>query len=301
MQQWSASPLTEQRYQLGEGPFFSPERGLTWVNIPAGELLQVPTISGDRRPEAVLRLGEQLGVAVPHESGGWLCGAGRGIRLFDARGNLRQSVDVLAPGVRMNDGKTDSLGRFWVGSKAHDNESGRGSLFRQNLDGSVDQVLSGLTIANGLGWDAEDSTMYLVDSPTRTVYAFDFDRESGRLTNQQALIVFDESDGYPDGLCVDRDGCLWIAAWGGRAVFRHTSDGDRIGRVDVPTPHVTSCCFAGEPLDRLVITTAWDELSPEIVDADSGAGQVWSTGSLPTSGDPAGLARVTETDWPAAG
>ena len=139
------------------------------------------------------------------------------------------------------------------------------------------------------------------DSPTRTVYAFDYDRESGGLSNQRPLITFAESDGYPDGLCVDAEGCLWIAAWGGQVVFRHAPDGQRIGRVDVPTPHVTSCCFVGSSLDRLAITTAWDELPAETAVADTGAGRVWVADIGSALGTHAKVARVTADGWNQSG
>ncbi len=295
-----AEIFLEQKYQLGEGPLWSPDRGLTWVDIANGQLFQKNPLESNNDPRLILDLPEPLGVAVPHSSGGWLCGAGTGIRLFDGANQLIASVNVLPDEVRMNDGKVDALGRFWVGSKALDDTPGRGSLFRQDLNGSVHQVLTGLTITNGLGWDPQNQTMYVVDSPEKTVYAFDFDLDSGAITRQRPLIVFGPDEGYPDGLCVDADGCLWIAAWGGQAVFRHAPDGQRIGKVTVPTPHVTSCCFVDRDLNRLLITTAWDELRPEVLRNDSGAGRLWITGRLTSAGVSAPVAHVIDTDWVAA-
>jgi sugar lactone lactonase YvrE len=67
-------------------------------------------------------------------------------------------------------------------------------------------------------------------------------------------------DGYPDGLCADAEGHLWIAIWSRGEVRRFNPLGELVGRVDVPAPHTSSVAFAGPDLDVLVITSATDEL-----------------------------------------
>ena len=56
--------------------------------------------------------------------------------------------------------------------------------------------------------------------------------------------------------CIDAEGGLWNAQFGGGGVQRFRTNGDRDIRVDVGVPNVTCCCIGGRNLDRLFITTA---------------------------------------------
>jgi sugar lactone lactonase YvrE len=69
----------------------------------------------------------------------------------------------------------------------------------------------------------------------------------------------------PDGIALDRDGGLWVALCGGGTVRRFLPDGTVDVIVDVPATRVTSCAFGGPELDVLYITTASDELAPELL------------------------------------
>ncbi len=85
--------------------------------------------------------------------------------------------------------------------------------------------------------------------------AFDF--RDGEIANRRTVITLE--DGFPDGMCADAAGNLWIALWGGWAVACHDPlTGKRIGKIEVPVEAVTSCCF-GEG-DALFITTASRDL-----------------------------------------
>jgi sugar lactone lactonase YvrE len=96
--------------------------------------------------------------------------------------------------------------------------------------------------------------MYYIDSPTRRIDVFEY--ADGRVTNRRRLAEIEEGAGFPDGLTVDADGCVWVALWDGGAVRRYTPDGELDRAIELPTPRVTACAFGGPDLTDLYVTTA---------------------------------------------
>jgi sugar lactone lactonase YvrE len=289
---WTAAPVGTGRHRLGEGPHWDASRGrLSWVDI-AGGALWVDQ-DGTERP---LVLGEPLGVAVPHAEGGWVCGLGRAVALVGDDGTVLHRVELEPETVRMNDGKCDPRGRFFVGSKAHDNAAGAGSLWRLALDGVVTKVLDGLTISNGLGWSPDSTTMYVTDSAPGRVDAYDYDLATGELGRRRPFLALPPGEGSPDGLAVDATGDVWVALWGGGEVRRYSPAGEQTGAVRVSSSLVTSCAFVGPALTSLAITTAWDELSDEqrASEPDAGRRYLADVGVAGTAGEPC---RVSRSGW----
>ena len=137
---------------------------------------------------------------------------------------------------------------------------GRGFFWCLDLDGTVRTALTGITTSNGLAWNADDTVLYYIDTPTFRVMAFDFDLEHGTLGAGRVCVSVPKAYGYPDGMTVDREGMLWVAHWMGGAVRRYDPrTGACIGVLPVPASKVTSCCFGGPNLDILYITTAREE------------------------------------------
>ena len=68
------------------------------------------------------------------------------------------------------------------------------------------------------------ATMFLVDSGTGRIDAFDFDASSGDITRRRTIVAIQEPGVAPDGLTVDEDGGIWVALWGGGAVRRYRPD-----------------------------------------------------------------------------
>jgi len=251
-----AELLFAARGELVEGPRQLTSGELAWVDIRRGEVHRLERSAGTHR---VAVLGEPVG-AVVETGDGLLLGACRsGLRMVGSDAGSSPLVVPLPAGaadLRMNDGKADPAGRF-VGGTMSTHSPPRphaGALWSFGSDGPV-ELVGATTISNGLAWSGDESTMFYIDTPTHRVDAFDYDVATGRVSGRRTVVTIEADDGDPDGMCIDVDGGLWVALWGGAAVHRYV--GGRLDAiVEVPTPYVTCPAFAGPDLDELVITTA---------------------------------------------
>jgi sugar lactone lactonase YvrE len=194
---------------------------------------------------------------------GWILAAGRGFVHLSPDCSVRPIMEVAPVGTRMNDGACDPQGRLWAGTLADDFRPGAGALYRLNRDGRVEMMLSDLTISNGLGWSPEGTTMYLVDSGPHVINAFNFDPETGAISDRRVLVTVADDIGTPDGLTVDSDGDIWVAIYGGGQVHRYSPEGTLREVLAVPAVQSTSCAFAGAGLKRLYVTTATEGWTDE--------------------------------------
>jgi sugar lactone lactonase YvrE len=261
----AADLLLDARVDLGEGPIWHPDRlQVSWVDLYAGRL---HWLSLDGTPAPGQDVGRQVGSAVAASDGSMMLATYEGFARLDGEG-----IRIVAPveadrSSFLNDGKCDALGRFWAGTVGVGDDGlavpNGGSLYRLDLDGSVTRCLAGTTISNGMDWTADDATFYYVDSGTGTIDAWDFDLDAGEISGRRAVVEIAKHEGFADGLCLDADGCIWTAVWGGSEVRRYTPSGALDRTVHLPVTQPTSVIFAGEDLDVLVITTASRHLGPE--------------------------------------
>jgi sugar lactone lactonase YvrE len=162
---------------------------------------------------------------------------------------------------RMNAGEVDPRGRLWAGSMAFDKTPGAGALYLLDR-GRATTVLEGVTISNGTAFSADGAEMLYIDTTTQQVRRFRVTDEGG-LADPEVVVEIDPADGHPDGMCVDDEGCLWVALWGGSEVRRYSPTGEHVGSVRVDAPQVSSCAFVGPDRDVLVITTSQEGYSAE--------------------------------------
>jgi sugar lactone lactonase YvrE len=293
---------TAPAVELAERPVWDARTGcLIWVDIKGGQLhqLSLDQLSLDQRrldqrhldrrrvgqhgPPAgdivIATAGVAVGAAAPRAGGGYVLAAADGFRLVGPDGAAQGAAmrpAGLPERVRFNDGACDPAGRFWAGTAATDSQTGTASLYRLDPDGSVTEVLAGLTESNGLGWSPDATVFYYTDSGEKRsrIRAFSYDLESGRLGTERDLIRFAPGDGIADGLAVDADGCLWIAMWDGGCVRRYSADGELLGRYQLPVSRPTCPGFGGPELDELFVTTAWEGLAAERREAEPLAGHL---------------------------
>lgn len=255
--------VVSSQCKLGEGPVWHPvEHVLYWLDILEGRLHRYDPQTSLHR---VFDLGVVTGSMGVRAAGGFVLATQNGFAFWDAQEGRLKPVSDPDPDVtetRFNDGKTDRQGRFWAGKMS---SRPANSLFRLDPDGSVHRMESGISVSNGLGWSPDNRTFYFTDSPVRTIYAYDFDAPSGSISNRRvfAQIPDDPREGFPDGLAVDQEGCIWSARWGGWKVVRYRPDGSVEREVPMPVEFPTSCAFGGPDLDEMYITSAWVEIRPE--------------------------------------
>ena len=245
---------------LGEGPVWDAARQrLWWVDIERCELHCLDPATDEDR---VWKMAHRIGFAVPTNRGDLIVGTQRGLARFSPEnGALTPIADPEnhLPENRFNDAKCDPAGRLWAGTMAVSEAPGLGSLFRVDASLNVTRMVENVSISNGLAWSLDERTMFYIDSPTRRVDAFEFDPASGTLANRRAVIEI--ADGFPDGMCIDTAGNLWVALWGGWGVACFDPrTGMQVAKIEVPVADVTSCCFGGEGWDELFITTASRDL-----------------------------------------
>jgi sugar lactone lactonase YvrE len=271
---------------LGEGPRWdAASRRLLWVDIEKSELHSFDPRSG--RDDVTPVAGGVSAVAAM-EHGGVLLALSDRLAVVPADGGKPRTVANMPHGadVRSNDGACDPAGRFWVGTMAYDERPGGGALYRYSSAAGIDVVLDEVTLSNGIGWSADGSRMYYVDSLAYRIDVFDFEVDSGRASNRRPLAAIDQPDGIPDGLAVDDEGCIWLAMWGGAEVRRYTPGGQLDRTLPIPADNVTACCFGGDDGRSFYVTTASVDLTPERAAAQPLAGCVFVT-DVGVSGPPA--------------
>lgn len=96
------------------------------------------------------------------------------------------NIDVNRDNTRVNDGKIDPRGRFWVGTMANEVNGviapDQGALYRVESDLKPVKILSPVSISNGLAWSPNNDTFYYIDSPTKEIVAYNYNVVTGDIS-----------------------------------------------------------------------------------------------------------------------
>ena len=247
--------LADVQAVLGEGPVWvGRERALYWVDIKDKRIFRL----GEERALTSWDTPVHVGSMAPREAGGFVAGTDEGFYFIDLDPERFQPIahpEEHIPTNRFNDGKVDRSGRFWAGTMDDRESDATGALYR--LDPNLDwtRIEDGYRVTNGPAFSPDGTRMYHNDSARQVTYVFDLD-DTGQATNRREFARYGAGDGYPDGMTVDAEGCLWIAFWDGWCVRRYSAEAELIGTIALPVQRPTSCAFGGDNLDTLFITSA---------------------------------------------
>ncbi len=248
-------------YGLIEGPRFAPDGALYWSDVTRGGVYR-------RAPNgavetAVPRRRGVGGIAL-HADGGIVI-SGRDI--CHVKDGSSRTLFERPEGVGgFNDLFVDAQGRVLTGTLrsdpfSEDAERTPGECYRIEAEGRARQLYAGVGISNGIGFSPDGRVLYHADTAAGHVIAHDVS-EAGEVSGRRAFAKLPR--GAPDGLCVDAEGGLWVAAWGGGCALRFDARGELERTLEVPARQVTSVCLGGADGRDLVVTTADHSERPEL-------------------------------------
>jgi gluconolactonase len=274
-------------YGLIEGPRAGPDGSLYFSDVHNGG---VRRMTPDGEIEVVVPKRRGVGGIALHADGGIVVS---GKNISHVRGGETRVLYERADVGGFNDLFTDDRGRIYVGSLRDDpfriggEERKTGDAYRIDAPGEAVVLYTGVALSNGIGFSPDRRRMYHSDSGIAGVIAHELDAE-GELVGASRVVFATLDRGFPDGLAVDTEGGVWVAAYGAGCVVRFAPDGVEERRIAVPANDVTSLCFAGDDLDELVVVTADNTEDP------ARAGSIFrvSADHVGATGLPAPLARV---------
>ena len=250
---YKIEPLANYHCECGENPLWDDQReAVYWEDIPKGRVFRYDVRTGQHR---IIYEGEQVGGFTLQTDGTLLLFQKDKLGRLDPDGDhtwLGKKIDV--GDARFNDVIADPKGRVFAGTEAKDPKVG--GIFRIDPDGKGTRVFTGTSCSNGMAFSDDFRHLYWTCSMARKISRFDYNMETGELSNRRDFVNVPEKEGIPDGMTRDTEGNFWSARWDGYAVIKHAPDGKTIAKIDFPVAKVSSVIFGGKKMNELYVTTA---------------------------------------------
>jgi len=278
--------LFQANATLGEGPVWDARSGdLYWVDIRRRRIArynytkkcQTGVWITQKRPGCI---------ALTTDPQKLLVAAREDVFVLDLQSGatsqiVRLPIDTAR--FRANDGRLDAKGRFWIGTMIDDVHAPEsfsgGELFCVDTDGNIDRADYEFELPNGIGWNKDNTLMYMNDTTTLLTYCFDFDLAAGRLSNRRVFYDHSGGAGFPDGLSVDSDGCIWSAQWDGWNIRKISPDAELLEEFQMPVRRPSSAAFFGPKMNYIAITSATVDFTTEDFLSSPNGGSLFSMGT----------------------
>ncbi|MGB3796805.1 MAG: SMP-30/gluconolactonase/LRE family protein [Alteraurantiacibacter sp.] len=263
--------------KLGEGVLWDTARQIVWfVDIKRHRLWHYDPATGSN---AHTEAPEQIGWAIPAESGLLLCGLKDGLYTFDPEAEAFKKIATI-PGEpaanRLNDACTDPWGRVWFGSMDDSEQSASGKFYVFDKGDIRAAGPSGITITNGPAVNAQGDRIYFTDTTAQKIMVADLSpagvSDARPFADTGALFP----DAYPDGPVVDAEDHVWTGLYLGGKVARFTPDGVLDQTIDIPARDITKMAFGGADLRTAYVTSAMKNMEPADLEQYPMAGSLFA-------------------------
>ncbi|XP_051563014.1 regucalcin-like isoform X1 [Myxocyprinus asiaticus] len=279
--------VIKEKNEIGESPVWEErDSSLVYVDISGQRVSRWSSLTSQIESIATEK---PVGSVVPRQSGGYVIGEGTRFAFVDwGKRSITTvaHVDKEKPNNRFNDGKADPAGRFFAGTMGMELqpavvERKQGSLYTLHPDHLVVKHFDEVDISNGLDWSLDHRIFYYIDSLAFMVEAFDYNIQTGGISNRRVVYRLEKDEGIPDGMCIDTEGKLWVACYSGGRVLRiDPQTGVRLQTVKLPVKKTTSCCFGGKDYSDLYVTTAYKGMDEDSLAKQPEAGCIFKLGGF---------------------
>ncbi|CAN7414961.1 SMP-30/gluconolactonase/LRE family protein [Acidovorax sp. LjRoot194] len=253
-------PITIWRTEctVGESPCWHVQHdALYWIDVRAPHLLSLDprtrSLSKWKLPGVVGAMGfagtSYALLAMRHEL----------VRMDLSSGRFEAFAPVEHSRVnnRLNDGKVSPTGRWFVFGSMDDRpvKQASGALYRVNIKGDVAQLMDGLTVANGIAWNLDATTIFFSDSFSGELFHAPWDEQTGEMGLPILLHRFVDDEGRPDGGLVDGQDRYWSAGVSAGRLNRLSAAGAVDESMELPCKAPTMCAFGGADFATMYVTS----------------------------------------------
>ncbi|TWO68445.1 SMP-30/gluconolactonase/LRE family protein [Caenimonas sedimenti] len=262
---------------LGESPLWCERtQSLLWLDIDGGRLQRWHPASG--RHDTFAFDDRYVGsLALTQQTGQVLLGIDLALVRFDLGTGERRLLCQVEPAEidnRLNDGRCDARGRFWVGTMDNQLHRPQGAFYRVDPDGAVHKQFGDVIVSNTVAFSRAQDRLYFSDTRRFTTWQFGLDAAAGTLGERRVFVDHTAARWRPDGACVDAEGFVWNAIFAAGRVVRYSPAGEVDRVIDLPVTNPTCVCLGGPELQTLYITTARKFLDRAQLRAEPWAGSV---------------------------
>ncbi|KAH0624656.1 hypothetical protein JD844_032329 [Phrynosoma platyrhinos] len=287
--------VIQENCKIGESPLWEEkENSLLFVDISGKKVYRWNSLTKDLQSISVADTVSSIAL---RKSGDYIITLGTQFAALDWKKKsvtIINHVDKDKPNNRFNDGKVDPAGRLFAGTMAEEIrpavlERHQGSLYTLFPDHSVVKHFDKVSISNGLDWSLDHRTFFYIDSLSYSVDAFDYDLQTGKISNRRNMYKMEKEDSIPDGMCIDTEGKLWVACYDGgrpKKVPGFILIGKRIQTVKLPVDKTTSCGFGGKDYSELYVTSGRGGMDEAMLLQQPQAGSIFKITGLGVKGIP---------------
>ena len=247
---------------LGEGTLWvSKLNSIFFVDIKKKKILILNIKTNKKK---ILKEKKEIGFVAHIKKNIFILGLKSEIRIINLK-NLKNlyslKIELDKPNNRINDGKTDPMGRLWFGTMDNLEKKQSGSLYCLDDYLKLRKVDDKYFITNGPAF-LNKNNFYHADSKKKIIYKIKINNKF-QIIKKNIFVKFKEKEGSPDGMTTDIKNNLWVCHYRGARISVYNLKGHKIHQICLPAKNITNCTFGGIKNDELFISTARKDMSSE--------------------------------------
>ena len=246
---------------LGEGTLWVPTlNSIFFVDIKKKKIFILNTKTKRKK---IFRVNKEIGFVTHIKENVFILGSKSELRIVNLKNKKIIFSTKIEPRLinnRINDGKTDSVGRLWFGTMDNfERKKNSGSLYCLDNSLKLHKIDSKYYITNGPAF-LNKNNFYHTDSGRRIIYKIKINSKF-QIVKKSIFIKFSKKEGSPDGMTTDIKNNLWVCHYHGACISAYDLKGTKIHQIYLPVKNVTNCTFGDLKNDELFISTARKDMN----------------------------------------